>query len=354
MPCSTLRLASLALLVALSAIVPAAAQQDFYRGKTITMVMSAGPGGGYLAYAATMAKHMRKYIPGNPDIIRQHRQGAGGLVAANYLHTVAPRDGLTFASIHREAVSGAALLEDHNVDFDPRSFSWIGSITRETSLCVSWHTNPVKTLADAKARPLIVGGLGPGGDTDIMARIFNNLLGTKFKLVTGYKEGTAITLAIERGEVEGRCGWSLSSIKTTKYDWLTGGKLNILFITSVTRPHDKELPPNVPLVTDVVDNPVHRQVLELILLPQEMARPILAPPGIPADRLAILRNAFNMAMEDPEFIAEAKELKLDRDWLTGPQVEDVVKRIMATPKEIVALAKETISNADKTEVISKK
>lgn len=345
---STVRLAGLALMLA-AAVTPATAQDDFYKGKTITMVISAGPGGGYLTYAATMAKHMRKYIPGNPDIVRQHRQGAGGLVAANYLHTVAPRDGLTFAAIHREAVSGAALIEDKNIDFDPRDFSWIGSITREYSLCVSYgKNNPVKTFADAKQKPLVVGGLGPGADTDINTRLFNNLLGTQFKLVTGYKEGTAITLALERGEVEGRCGWSISSVKVTRNSWLTDGTLNLLFIGSISRPPD--MPKSIPIVSELVEDAKQRAVLEFVLLPQEMARPVLAPPKVPADRMAILRNAFDKAMQDPEFIAEADQLKLDRDWLNAAQVEAVVKRMMATPKDIIALAKDVLTRTDKVEV----
>lgn len=355
MPTGTPQLAWLAVALAIgaSAAAPAAAQEDFYKGKTITMVISAGPGGGYLTYAATMAKHMRRYIPGAPDIVRQHRQGAGGLVAANYLHTVAPRDGLTFAAIHREAVSGAALLEDKNIDFDPRDFSWIGSISREHSLCVSYgKQSPVKTFADATTTPLVVGGLGPGADTDINTRLFNNLLGTRFKLVTGYKEGTAITLALERGEVEGRCGWSVSSVKVTRNSWLTDGTLNLLFIASVTRPVG--LPQSIPLVIDLVRSPQDKAVLEFVLLPQEMARPVLAPPKIPADRLAILRNAFDKAMQDSEFIAEAESLKLDRDWLNAAQVEAVVARMMATPKDVVARAKDAVSRSDRVEVTTRK
>lgn len=352
MPALTTRLAGCALALAACAA-PAAAQDDFYRGKQITMVISAGPGGGYLTYAATMAKHMRKYIPGNPDIIRQHRQGAGGLVAANYMATVAPRDGLTFGAIHREAVSGAALLEEHKIDFDPRDFSWIGSISREYSICASYGKNsPVKTFADARTKPLVMGGLGPGADTDINTRMFNNLLGTRFKLVTGYKDGSAITLALERGEVEGRCGWSISSVKVTRNAWLTDGSLNIMFIASVTRPAD--LPKSIPLVTDLIDNPQHRAIVEFILLPQEMARPVLAPPKVPADRMAVLRNAFDKAMTDPEFIAEAEQLKLDRDWLNAAQVAAVVGKMMATPKELIAAAKEAVTRSDKVEVTTRK
>lgn len=353
MPASTIRIAVLALGLAAAAGTPALAQEEFYKGKQITMVISAGPGGGYLTYAATMAKHMRKYIPGNPEIIRQHRQGAGGLVAANYMATVAPRDGLTFGAVHREAVSGAALLAEHKIDFDPRDFSWIGSISREFSICASFGKNSqVKSFAQAKQTPLVMGGLGPGADTDINTRMFNNLLGTRFKLVTGYKDGSAITLALERGEVEGRCGWSISSVKVTRNSWLTDGSLNILFIASVSRPAD--LPKTIPLVTDLIDNPQHRSVVEFILLPQEMARPILAPPKVPADRMAILRNAFDKAMADPEYIAEAKQLKLDRDWLDHKQVEAVVAKMMATPKELITLAKDAVTRSDKLEVTTKK
>ncbi|HEX9808676.1 MAG TPA: tripartite tricarboxylate transporter substrate-binding protein [Alphaproteobacteria bacterium] len=326
--------------------------QDFYRGKQITLVISAGPGGGYSAYVLTMTKHMQKHIPGNPEFVRQHRQGAGGLVAANYLYTLAKKDGTVIATVHRGAVSTAPVFGVKRAEFDPRKFSWIGSINRDVSLCVAYHEAPVKNHRDAMTVPLVVGGIGPGSDTDVYPRLFNNVLGTKFKLVTGYPSGTAITLAMERREVQGRCGWSWSSINSTRGDWLRDKKINLLLIGGMSR--DPAIPPEIPMVKDLATTDEQRDILELVFAPQEMARPVLGPPGIPADRLQILRDAFDKTMKDPEFLAEAKKRKLDISPMSGKEVEALVASLMAKPKSIVAKANEAISRTDKLEVVVKK
>jgi tripartite-type tricarboxylate transporter receptor subunit TctC len=325
---------------------------DFYKGKTITLVISAGPGGGYANYVLTTTKHMKKHIPGNPDFIRQHRQGAGGVVAANYLYHAAKKDGTVVAIVHRAAVSTSAAFREKGVNYDPRKFSWIGSINKDTSLCVAYHTAPVKTFKDVLTTPLVVGGLGPGSDTDIYPNLFNNLLGTKFKLVTGYNQGTAITLAMERGEVQGRCGWSWSSINATKGAWLRDKQINLLVIGGLSR--DPAIPKEIPMVRDLATAQEHKDILELAFAPQEMARPILGPPGIPADRLKILRDAFDATMKDPEFLAEAKKRKLDISPLSGKDVEALVASIMSKPADVVNATIEAISRKDRMEVQFKK
>jgi len=331
---------------------PAVSAADFYKGKTITLVISAGPGGGYATYFFTTTKHMRKHIPGNPDFIRQHRQGAGGVVAANYLYAAAKRDGTVIATIHRAAVSTSAVFREKGVKYDPREFNFIGSINKDTSLCVSFHTAPVKTFAQVRNTPLVVGGLGPGSDTDIYPNMFNNLFGTKFKLVTGYNQGTAITLAMERGEVQGRCGWSWSSINATKGEWLRDKKINLLVVGGLSR--DPAIPKDVPMVGDLAENQAQRDIMELAFAPQEMARPILAPPKIPADRLKILRDAFDATMADPEFLAEAERRKIPISPLSGDAVQQLVARIMAKPPEIVNATIDAISRKDRMEVQFKK
>lgn len=325
----------------------APAADNFYKGKTITIVISAGPGGGYATYVLTMARHMMKHIPGHPEYIRQHRQGAGGIVAANYLYNAAKRDGTVIAIIHRGAVSTSAVFHEKGVKYDPRKFSWIGSITKETNLCVSYYKSPVKTFKDLMKTPLIVGGIGPGSDTDLFAILYNNLFGTRLKLITGYHQGTAITLAMERGEVQGRCGWSYSSIKATKGEWLREHKLHFLVINGLSR--DPALP-GVPLGMDFATTQRQKDIIELAVAPQEMARPILGPPGIPKDRLKILRTAFNETMKDPAFLAEAKKRKLDVAPLTGQQVEALVTNLMSKPADIVNATIDAISRKDRTEV----
>lgn len=331
---------------------PAQAAGDFYKGKTITLIISAGPGGGYATYVLTTTKYMKKHIPGNPDFIRQHRQGAGGVVAANYLYHAAKKDGTVIATIHRAAVSTSAVFREKGVNYDPRNFSWIGSINKDTSLCVSYKDAPVKTFKDAFKTPLVVGGLGPGSDTDIYPNMFNNLFGTKFKLVTGYNQGTAITLAMERGEVQGRCGWSWSSINATKGDWLRDKQINLLVVGGLTR--DADIPAEIPMVRDLAETQEQKDILELAFAPQEMARPVLGPPGLPAERLQILRTAFDATMKDPEFLAEAKTRKLDIGPLTGKEVEVLVISMMSKPAKVVNATIEAISRKDRMEVQVKK
>jgi tripartite-type tricarboxylate transporter receptor subunit TctC len=331
---------------------PAASAADFYKGKTITLVISAGPGGGYATYFFTTTKHMRKHIPGNPDFIRQHRQGAGGVVAANYIYKAAKRDGTVIATIHRAAVSTSAAFREKGVQYDPREFSFIGSINKDTSLCVAFHTALVKSFDDVLKTPLVVGGLGPGSDTDIYPNMFNNLFGTKFKLVTGYNQGTAITLAMERGEVQGRCGWSWSSINATKGEWLRDKKINLLVVGGLSR--DPSIPKEIPMVGDLAKDQTQRDIMELAFAPQEMARPVLAPPKIPADRLKILRDAFDATMKDPEFLAEAKKRKIPISPLSGEAVQKLVASIMAKPADTVNATIDAISRKDRMEVQFKK
>lgn len=339
--------AAAAMLVA-AGTAQAQSANDFYKGKTITLVISAGPGGGYANYVLTTTSHMRKHIPGNPEFVRQHRQGAGGVVAANYLYNAAKKDGTVIAIVHRGAVSTSAVFREKGVTYDPRKFSWIGSITKETSLCVAHHTAPVKTFGDLFTKELLVGGLGPGGDTDVYPNIFNNLFGTKFKLITGYNQGTAITLAMERGEVQGRCGWSWSSIQATKPDWITNKQINLLGISGLSR--DPEIPASVPLIANLAKTQDQKDILELAFAPLEMARPLLGPPGIPADRLAILRTAFDKTMQDPEFKAEAARRKLDVSPLSGAEVERLITRLMDKPANIVNATIDAIQRKDRMEV----
>lgn len=345
-----------ALIIGLAAITihstPPAAAEDFYKGKSIVLAISAGPGGGYANYVVTMTKHMPKYIPGAPSFVRQHRQGAGGLVAANWLYKVAARDGSVIGIVHRGAVTTSPVFGLPAANFDPRKFTWIGSINRDTSLCVSWHTTPVKTFADAKKHELIVGGLGPGSDTDIYPILFNNLFGTKFNLVTGYNRGTNILLAMERGELTARCGWSWSSINSVKSDWVKDKKINLLLMSGLRR--NPEVPADVPLSMDLATSQLEKDIMELVFAPQEIARPILAPPDVPAARVKILREAFMKTMQDKEFLEDAKKVRIDVDPVPGEEVEKLVALMMSKPKDIVEAAKRAIEPSDKIKISERK
>ena len=339
-----IRRIAFALLAGAAALLPAAAVKaqspaDFFKGKTVKFILSAGEGGGYGTYATAIQPYMQKYLPGNPTIIIQHMQGAGGLVAANYIYNVAPKDGTVFALIHRGAVSTAGLFDAKNARFEPAKFSWIGSMNDEISVCAVWERVPVRSFEDLKKTPITVGGLGPGGDTDTYTNMLNNVFGTKMKLVTGYHSGVDIDLAMERGELDGRCAWSWSTISSTKMDWVRDKKIRLLVQTAVEKHPDL---PDVPLLADFAKTEEQREILDIVVSPSVMGRPLLLPPGVPADRLAAFRDAFKKSMEDPQFLAYAKKENLEIGMVSGQQIQEMLARLYALPKDIVEKAARSV------------
>ena len=315
-------------------VLGAPAPAPFYRGKQITMLIASGAGGGYDAYARSLARHMSRHIPGNPSIVPKNTPGAGGLIAANTLYNSSAPDGLTFAAL----TNGAAmdpLFGERAARFDGQKFGWIGSIGKLENICVTWKGSPITRIEQAKTREVTVSATGATGNSAIMPRIVNELLGTKFKVIGGYAEGAGQTLALERGEVDGICGLSYSTLKASRPDWFRVGKLNVLLQIGLEKIRDL---PDVPNAIDLVADPERRKVLELILIRQEMGRPFAAPPGTPSDRLAILRAAFEATLKDPAFLAEAAKLQLEIDPLTGAQIETLLRTAYGTPRGIVARA----------------
>jgi tripartite-type tricarboxylate transporter receptor subunit TctC len=316
----------------------AAGAQDFYRGKTISLIVASGPSGGYDTYARVLAPHLRRHIPGEPTIIVQNMPAAGGNAGAGHVFNVAPKDGTVLLAGQREVVFGP-LLGNKQALFDPAKFQWIGSLNTEVGICGAWHTAPVKTFRDLLARPLIVAGNGPNF-SEYMPAFMNNLLGAKFKLVTGYPDGTNSDLAVERGEVEGRCGWSYSSLQQQHPDWLRDKKLNVLIQTSLV--HDKNLPTSIPLITDFAHDADVVRMLDVLLLAQITGRPYAAPPGTPAERVAILRKAFDDLVQDREFITAMNERKLELTPVAGADIQGRVENAMATPADIIARMNDAI------------
>jgi tripartite-type tricarboxylate transporter receptor subunit TctC len=317
---------------------PAAAQsvEEFYKGNTLTLYVGYSPGGGYDLYARSVARHIGEHIPGNPTVVVSNRPGAGSLLLANELFNTLPQDGSAIGIIGR-GIPMEPLFGTPEAKFDPREFSWIGSANNEVSICVSWHTSAVKTWEDMKTTGMIVGGTGPGADTDTFPKVLNNILDTKLKLVTGYPGGNDILLAMERGEVEGRCGYSWSSAKAAKADWLAEKKMTVLLQISTAKHADL---PDVPLVMDLTDDPSERSALELIFARQVFGRPFLAPPNVPEDRLQALRDAFMATMEDPEFLAEAQQQDLELNPIPGDEIDTLMDQLYEAPADVVALAKE--------------
>jgi tripartite-type tricarboxylate transporter receptor subunit TctC len=315
-----------------------AAQAPFYKGKQITLLIASGPGGGYDTYARALARHMTKHIPGNPVIVPRNLPGAGGLIAANTLYNTSAADGLTFAAL----TNGSAmdpLFGERAARFDAQKLNWIGSIGKLENICITFEGSPITSIEQAKMREVTVGASGAGGNSSIMPRIVNEFLGTKFKVIGGYTEGSGTTLALERGEVDGVCGLSYSTLKTMHPDWFRDRKANVLLQIGLQKIRDL---PDVPNALDLVSDPEDRRVLELILIRQEMGRPFALPDGVAADRVAAMRAAFEATLKDPAFRADAQKLQMEIDPLTGGEIEALLKQAYSAPRPIVERAAQLV------------
>jgi len=282
---------------------------------------------------------MGRFIPGNPAIVPKNMPGAGSLGLANWLYNVAPKDGTAFGTIGRGTVFDP-LLGSTKAQFDAAKFNWLGSMNDEVSVCVSWYTTGITSLEQVKHNELTVGGSGQAADTDQFPKVLNATIGTKFRLVTGYPGGNDVDLAMERGEVMGRCGWSWSSVVATHKSWIDEHKINVLVQLSLSKHPDL---PNVPLVMDLANNDEQRQIFKLVFARQPMGRPFLAPPGVPSDRVSVLREAFMDTMKDGDFLAEAEKMKLEINPVAGDAVQEIVQDVYKTPKPIAAAVAEMIN-----------
>lgn len=309
--------------------VSAAAQPvaNFYKGKTITLLIGVGVGGGTDAWARTLAKHMPRHIPGNPFVVPQNMPGAGGLKMTNYLYSAAPKDGLVFG-LPNGGIPLEPLLGGQGANFDPLRLNWIGSPDRDTTVCIARKDAPVQSIDDLTTKELVVGASGSGGNTNIFPLFFANALGMKIKIITGYKGTVDILLAVERGEVMGMC---------STYDPLTRqsiykeGKIRILFQASLKR--DKDI--DAPLPTKFITNELQRMALAFFLAREDLGRPFVAPPDVPPERIRALRRAFDATMKDSEFIADAKRQRFNVVSISGEELTSIIERMYQTPKEVV-------------------
>ena len=328
-----------AAILALGAAGQAQSPADFYKGKNVDLTIGYSAGGGYDVYARLLARHMGRFIPGNPAIVPKNMPGAGSLGLANWLYNVAPKDGTAFGTIGR-GTAFDPLLGSTKAQFDAAKFNWLGSMNDEVSVCVSWYTTGITSLEQVKHNELSVGGAGQAADTDQFPKVLNATIGTKFRLVTGYPGGNDVDLAMERGEVMGRCGWSWSSVVATHKSWIDEHKINVLVQLSLSKHPDL---PNVPLVMDLANNDEQRQIFKLVFARQPMGRPFLAPPDVPSDRVSVLREAFMDTMKDGDFLAEAEKMKLEINPVAGDAVQEIVQDVYKTPKPIAAAVAEMIN-----------
>jgi len=321
--------AALGAILAVAPPATADAVRDFYAGRQITIVVGAGAGGGYDLQARLTARHLGKHIPGNPTLIVQNMPGAGSLQAANYIYNSAPADGSTIALLQRGMLL-IKLINPSGVRFEIDRLNWIGSLNSEVGVVMAWHTAEHRSTKDLFEKELIVGGI-VGVDPETTPRLLNALIGTRFKIVNGYNTTAQIALAIERGEVQGIADWSWSSVKAMRPDWVREKKASVLMQVGLSR--DPELP-DVPFALDFVKDAADRQVLELNFTQKTAARPLAAPPGVPADRVAALRAAFAALAHDPEFLADAERSKLEIAPVAAEAVDRVVALIASTPPDI--------------------
>jgi tripartite-type tricarboxylate transporter receptor subunit TctC len=312
---------------------------DLYKGKQLTWILSAGAGGGYSSYANAFAPYFSAHIPGNPHIIVQNMPGAGGIRAMLYLQSVAPKDGTTIGLVH-SSVPFAPLYGIKGANFDPRQMNWIGSINAATGICVSWTASGITTWQDLLDKEFIVGGTGAGSQMETMPAMLNKLFGTRIKVISGYKGGNDVYLAMERGEVQGRCGGLISSIKSTRPDWFPQNKVSVPVQIALER--DPEFP-NSPAVIEFAKDQRTKDVLQLILAPMGMDRPILAPPGTPPAAVAALRQAFHETMNDPAFIAEAERQRLEIQEVSGDKVAKLLTGAFVMSPEVVKAANEAMT-----------
>jgi tripartite-type tricarboxylate transporter receptor subunit TctC len=319
----------------------AAAAEDFYAGKTIDFIVGAASGGGYDIYARALARHLPRHIPGNPTIVVKNMPGAGSGRAAAFISSIAPKDGTAMGALFPGAIMGPLLEDRAQALYDPTKFQYLASADSGTRICATYQTSKIKTFEDALQQKAIMGASAAGGSTRDYVNMHRKTTGAKMELVTGYKGTADLGLAMERGEIDGICGWDWASAKSQKPDWIRDRKLNILVQVGL-EPDDELTKINVPPIWKYIAKEDDRKAVELVVTQQVFGRPYIAPPGTPADRVALLRAAFDATMKDKEFLADAEKSRIDINPSQGGKVQQVVEKVYAAPKAIVDLAKELI------------
>ena len=321
-------------LVAASAAVQADPISDFYKDRQVSLILSAGEGGGYSTYARAFAPYLSSYIPGKPNIVVQSMPGAGGIRAMMYFHSAAPKDGSTIGLVH-SGVPLAPLFKLNGASFDSLKMNWLGALTRADAICVAWHTSNIETWDDLFTKEFIVGGTGGGSQMETYPALLNSLFGTKIKIISGYKAGNDVYMAMERGEVQGRCGGGFASLESTRPQWLKESKIKVPVLFALERSADR--PNEVPVIERAKDERT-KQILQLALMPQAMDRPFLAPAGVPAERVKALRDAFAAAVSDKQFRTQAAQQRLEIEPVTGDEVERMLKSAFQLPPDVVKAA----------------
>jgi tripartite-type tricarboxylate transporter receptor subunit TctC len=313
--------------------------ESFYRGQTVRIVVASGPSGGFDTFARLLGRHLGRFVPGNPTFVVQNMPGAGGLRAAGYIAKVAAPDGLTFAAVQGGMVK-APLLGQVGADYDSTKLRWIGSLNSEVHTCVAWHTSGIKTIKDAMERELIVGA-SAGADSELIPMAFNSLLGTRFKVIPGYQDGPRILLAMQRQEVNGRCGWSWSSVVSQHPEWVRDKTISVL-VQVPTRHADLDA---IPLAGELAKSDDDRQAIDFLFGHLVMSRSYVLPAGVPAERTAALRAGFDAMVKDEAVRADFVKSNHELAPVSGADLNARVDRIYATPKHVIEKALAAIAGA---------
>lgn len=319
--------------IAGSGLAQAQSAETFYKGKQIRFIGTSGAGGGYDAYSRLLARHLVGHVPGKPSMVFENMPGASGMRGTNWLYNVAPRDGLVMGGTYNTLLT-VPLLGGAMAKYDPTKFEWIGSITTQYNSCMVWHTSPIRTIEDAMKQEVRVSTTGVTGNSALTPLMLNMLIDTKFKVISGYST-TEMRLAVERGEVDGICGFSYDTYSAANPDWLLNKRIRFILQSGSKRV--KELP-DVPLILDYVKNPTHQAALKILGVNEEVGRPHLFPPEVPSYLVTAMRRAFDATMKDAKFLAEAHKMHLDPDPMTGEAVQAAIKEAYQAPKDVVELA----------------
>jgi tripartite-type tricarboxylate transporter receptor subunit TctC len=339
--CIVVRFAGWLSLAAVSIVSSASADSvaDFYKGKTLTVIVGSGAGGGYDTNTRLLARHMSPHIPGEPHIIVQNMPAASGIAALNHIYTVAPRDGTVFSAVVNN-MPYDPLFGGPAARFDVFQLNWIGSLSKQTNVCLAWKGSPFKTLDDVMQHKMRLSATGPTGWRSFLPRLFNGVAGTQFEVINGY-DSPGSMLAVARGEVDGICA-DYATVKATQSDWINQGKIVVLAQFGLTAlPGLEQVPMGIERVKDTLDH----QAVRLFMSQQEFGRPYVAPPEVPKERLAALRTAFEATMKDPAFMQDADKIQMDVSPLTGAELDKLFQEAYASPPEVVARTKVLLQRA---------
>jgi tripartite-type tricarboxylate transporter receptor subunit TctC len=322
---------------------PAQAQsaESFYKDKTLKLLVASGSGGGYDTYTRVLGRHIGRHVPGQPNIVVQNMPGASGLKATNYIANSAPKDGSEILATYN-AILIEPLVGGNAVQFDILKLTMIGSISKVQNLCVVWNTSSIQRIEDAMEREVVLAATGATGNAATLPRLLNLIVGTKFKVVMGYSTSES-RLAVERGEAEGICGYSYGTLVASSPDWILNHKVRIL-IQNGRKPHPKI--PDVPLTYDKIKTEQGKAMFRLYTASEEVGRPYVAPPGVPADRTEALRRAFDATLRDPEFLVDAEKTNLEVDPLTGEEMLALLRDVYATDPKVVEQVRELVNRSD--------